>query len=47
MIRPVTFFTVQKSIDRSNTTATKTPMNEEENIPPNKYINKAAVRNAT
>ena len=47
IIRPVTFFTVQKSIDRSNTTATKTPMNDEENIPPNKYINNAAVRNAT
>ena len=47
MIRPVTFFTVQKSIERSSTTATNTPMNDEENIPPNRYTNNAAERKPT
>ena len=47
IIRPVTFFTVQKSIERSKTTATNTPIKDEENKPPNKYTNSAADRNAT
>ena len=47
IIRPVTFLTVQKSTESSRTTATNTPMKDDENMPPNRYTSKAADRNAT